>query len=81
LATEDVVGVHLLAKLEGQAPAADASAQPIPEVFEPVDPVVKIVAPGRRQALPVPSGRVAVLGQPVERRLDPTEGNAGMFPK
>jgi hypothetical protein len=48
LATEDVVGVHLLAKLEGQAPAADASAQPIAEVFEPVDPVVKIVAPGRR---------------------------------
>jgi len=76
LATEDVAGVHEPAELEGEASAADASAEPVAQMLELRDLVVEILAPCRRQALPVPSSRRAVLGQLVKRFLDTAEGDA-----
>ena len=48
LAAENVVGVHQLAQIQGQAPAADAAAQVVAQSLEPGDLIVEVVAPGLR---------------------------------
>ena len=66
----DVVGVPDRARLERQAPAADAAVEVLTQPLQRRDLLVETWAPARRQVGPVVAVRRAPLGQQLERRLD-----------
>jgi hypothetical protein len=61
---------------ERKTPTPDAPAEAITEVLERADALVEIVTPGRRETFPITRGGGAAVGQLIERRLDPAQGDA-----
>ena len=74
LGPEPVSGVGEGAPVDRQAAAADAPRQAVPQLDQPVDPVVEVVLPRRREPGPVLAGRGAPAVEPVEGRLDVGSG-------
>src|SRR5581483_11383107 len=75
-----VHGVEQAARLQRQAPAADARRQPVTHRFERRDPLVELAPPGRREALPVALRRLLAVRQGVECDADALERDAGRLP-
>src|SRR3712207_4065297 len=71
-----VVGVGQPARLEAQAPAADAAVQPVPQQLDPADLLVEPGPPGVAEAVPVGLGRRTPIGKGRERRPDLVEAEA-----
>src|SRR4051794_28382888 len=67
---EAVVRVDEAAAVDGEASAADAPGEVVAQLLEAPDAVVELLAPLRREPLPVRAGRGAPVGQGVERGPD-----------
>src|SRR5712691_11642865 len=70
-----VVGVEESAAVDGEAAAADAGGEPVPECLQARNAAVDVGAPGAGQAFPVAPGGCPAGGEGVERLADLFERN------